>query len=258
MAFVPAGEFVMGSDWTDESSLQDEYPEHVVSLSAYWIDLYEVTNAEFAAFLNDYGGNVSPDGYEMLDDDDADRRIFLDDETWYAEPEHADHPVIEVSWYGAATFCDSHGKRLPTEAEWEKAARGGCEIGGDPLACEDPDDERTYPWGDVLDCEHANYGDCEDDTTPVGSYPLGVSPYGVYDMAGNVWEWCSDWYQSAYYAASPEEDPQGPESGNKRVTRGGACCGYGLDPRCAYRFFAPPAYTGGGLGFRCARSYAAH
>jgi len=253
MAHIPAGEsvFVMGSDPGEGD--YDEEPEHMAYLSAYEIDLYEVTNSEFADFINAYGSITSPEGYEMLDADDPDRHIFWDGTSWYAEAGYADHPVIEVSWYGAKTYCEYNGKRLPTEAEWEKAARGGCEVGGAPGACEDPADERSYPWGEGIDCEHANYSGCVGDTTPVGSYPAGVSPYGLYDMAGNVWEWVADWYDDYYYSVSPRSDPPGPESGTYRVFRGGSWSHFTGILRVANRGGGSPGYSGDDLGFRCAR-----
>jgi len=225
----------------------------VANLSGYEIDLYEVTNEEFAEFLNAYGSNISPEGYEMLDDDDADRHIYWDGSSWYAEAGYEVHPVIEVTWYGANTYCDYNGKRLPTEAEWEKAARGGCEVGGDPGACEDPADERTYPWGEGIGCDHANYEGCVEDTTPVGSYPLGVGPYGAYDMAGNVWEWVHDWWDEDYYDDSPYQDPQGPGSGTARIVRGGSWIDGSIGLRVAGRDDLLPVNSDSGHGFRCAR-----
>ena len=255
MVDIPAGEFVMGSDPSDPPSTGDEYPEHVVWLSPYEIDLYEVTNSEFADFLNAYGLNISPEGYEMLDADDDDRHIYWEDisSSWYAEGRYGDHPVIEVTWYGANTYCDYNGKRLPTEAEWEKAARGGCEVGGSPGTCEDPADERTYPWGEGIDCGHANYYGCVGDTTPVGSYPLGVSPYGPYDMAGNVWEWVKDWFGYDYYDSTPYMDPQGPVSGTSRGLRGGSWNLSTNSLRVANRNYSNPGSSGNNGGFRCAR-----
>jgi len=251
MASIPAGEFVMGSD--PGEGHPDEEPEHVVYLSAYEIDLYEVTNEEFSNFLNAYGSNTSSEGYEMLDEDDSDRHIFWDGDSWYAEAGYEDHPVIEVTWYGANTFCDYFGKRLPTESEWEKAARGGCEVGGDPGACEDPADERIYPWGEGIDCSYANYSDCVGDTTPVGSYPAGVSPYGLHDMAGNVWEWVLDWYIPDYYSPSLLYDPLGPEKSSYRDLRGGS---WVINPyllRVANRNYSFPDDSNFNDGFRCAR-----
>ena len=263
MAYIPAGEFVMGSDEIDPDSYYDEYPEHVVYLSGYEIDLFAVTNIEFAEFLNAYGTNISPEGYEMLDSDAAYRHIFLDGSSWYAEGGYGDHPVIEVSWYGANTYCDYYGKRLPTEAEWEKTARGGCEVGGNPATCDDPADERAYPWGDAEPtCDHANYIDdehgypytyCVGDTTSVGIYSRGMSPYGAYDMAGNVWEWVKDWYDYNYYDYTPYMDPQGPGSGTSRVLRGGSWCfgAYGL--RVSYRSYLGPVFSVINIGFRFVR-----
>ena len=257
MVLIPTGEFVMGSDETDLDSLNDEYPEHVVNLSAYEIDLYEVTNQEFADFLNSYGSNVSPEGYQMHST--VYGHITPVGGTWWVDAGYEDHPVNWVTWYGANTFCDYYGKRLPTEAEWEKAARGGCEFGTDPEEC-DHQDERTYPWGEGIDCEHANYspdygiGDtCMGETTPVGSYTLGVSPYGPYDMAGNVWEWVHDWHDADYYDYSPAVDPQGPESGSDRVTRGGSWIIDSRYNRCASRVTSNPTDKYSNVGFRCAR-----
>ena len=253
MVTIPAGEFVMGSDPGEGAA--DEMPEHVVWLSAFDIDLFAVTNHEFADFLNAYGSNLSPEGYEMLDEDDPDRHIFWVGGSWHAEFRYREHPAIEVTWYGASAFCDYYGKRLPTEAEFEKASRGGCEVGG-ACVCDTHDDERTYPWGEEIDCDHANYSGCVGDTTPVGSYPLGVSPYGAYDMAGNVWEWVFDWYEMYYYAFSPYKDPQGPSSGTNRALHGGGSWTdgtYGM--RVARRWPYDPISSGNNVGFRCAREY---
>ena len=254
MVTIPAGEFVMGSDSGEGAA--DEMPEHVVWLSAYDFDLFAVTNIEFADFMNAYGSNISPEGYEMLDADDPDRHVYWDGVSWHVEQGYWGHPVIEVTWYGASAFCDYYGKRLPTEAEFEKAARGSCEEGGAFCVCEDPDDERTYPWGEGIYCDLANYSGCVGDTTPVGSYPLSVSPYGAYDMAGNVWEWVFDWYEIGYYDYSPYKDPQGPASGTNRALHGGGSWTdgtYGM--RVARRWPFNPIASGNNVGFRCAREY---
>jgi formylglycine-generating enzyme required for sulfatase activity len=222
VVYVPAGNFTMGSD----SGFSDEKPVHTVYLDAYYIDRFEVTNFQFAEFLS--AGNGSH--Y------DSPMRITQSGSTYTAQSGYENHPVIHVNWYGAKAYCEWAGKRLPTEAEWEKAARGT--------------DGRTYPWGEGIDSTKANYNSSE--TTPVGSYPGGVSPYGAYDMTGNVWEWVSDWYSSTYYSSSPSSNPQGSSSGSLRVLRGGSW-NY-INPsalRSAFRAGLDPGLRLPYYGFRC-------
>jgi serine/threonine-protein kinase len=196
MVLVPAGQFTMGS----RRGAVDERPVHVVQLLDFYIDQYEVTNARYADCVQT-GSCLVP-----LVVSSSTRRSYYDN------LDYADYPVIHVTWTMAQAYCAWRGGRLPTEAEWEKAARG--------------DDERIFPWGDTQpDCSFANFSGlsgCLADTTPVGNYPASISPFGAYDMAGNVWEWVLDWYGESYYAASPEASPEGPESGVFRVMRGGA------------------------------------
>jgi formylglycine-generating enzyme required for sulfatase activity len=213
MVLVPAGEFQMGCDPAHNdgySCRPDELPLHTVYLDDFYIDLYEVTTERFASFLNERG-NQEEGGVTWLMRGGIYyvRRLSEREGIWQPEAVYADHPVVLVSWYGAKSYCEWRGARLPTEAEWEKAARGAS-------------GPRAYPWGD----QRANYTMANsirsvDDTTPVGSYPSGASPYGVLDMAGNVWEWVNDWYQSDYYGQSPTSNPPGPASGDYRVYRGG-------------------------------------
>ena len=199
MALVPAGEFTMGDDHGPE----DERPAHVVYLDAFDIDIYEVTNKQYKACVD--AGICQPPVYSGSSTHSS----------YYGNSQYEDYPVIYVNWDMANTYCGTwRGADLPTEAQWEKAARGT--------------DARTYPWGEeVPDCSTANYwsltyGVCVGDTDAVGSYESDKSPYGIYDMAGNVSEWVADWYSENYYQNSPTVNPVGPDSGQGRAIRGGA------------------------------------
>ncbi|MBE7536719.1 MAG: SUMF1/EgtB/PvdO family nonheme iron enzyme [Anaerolineales bacterium] len=237
MMFVPAGEFSMGSD----SGSDVEKPIHSVTLDAYFIDKYEVTNAAYKRCV-DAGGCEPPK-----------QSSSYTRTAYYSNPEFDEYPIIYVDWNMANAYCEWRGARLPTEAEWEKAARGL--------------DERTYPWGNTFDGTKLNFCDkncsfdwadknVDDgyaDTAPVGSYQDGVSPYGLFDMAGNVWEWVADWYDSDYYINSPASNPLGPSSGQSRVLRGGSWGFYVNDVRSAGRGWVTPDYFEFYIGFRCAR-----
>lgn len=225
LVFVPAGEFNMGSD-----SESDAQPTHQVDLSAFWIDQTEVTNAMYAKCAVD-GGCTPP--------------LATNSNThnsYYDNSEFDDFPVIYVNWSQASAYCSWSNRRLATEAEWEKAARGT--------------DGRTYPWGEGIDCHKANYffNKCIGDTTKVGSYLEGVSPYDVYDMAGNVWEWVNDWYDGNYYRASPMSNPQGPTLGEYRVLRGGSWNDFNNAIPSANRNSSNPSSASSDIGFRCALS----
>jgi formylglycine-generating enzyme required for sulfatase activity len=220
MVFVPAGQFIMGSDASDPEADPDEKPQHTLQLDAYWIDRTEVTNAMYRRCV-EAGGCTAPMH-----------------SSHYSITKYADHPIGGVTWFQAGEYCIWAGRRLPTEAEWEKAARGT--------------DGRLYPWGnDAPDDKLLNFAGNMGDTSAVGSYPVGASPYGALDMAGNVWEWVADGYDANYYAHSPTTNPPGGNSANQRVVRGGE---WGADARAvrsANRFWAFPGRNDTD-GFRCA------
>jgi formylglycine-generating enzyme required for sulfatase activity len=240
MILIPAGEFTMGRSAKDEftgcqelgqdcqlSAFMDEEPVHPVVLDAFSIDKTEVSNALYKA-CEDQGACTPPQ--ESNSNTQA---------SYYGNPTFDDYPVIYVTWDQASTYCEWRGARLPTEAEWEKAARGT--------------DGRSYPWGEKIDETFANFNYSVGDTTAVGSYEDGKSPYGAYDMAGNVWEWVADWYSDTYYGKSPAENPPGPASGELRVLRGGSWGLVGVSVSTSYRYARDPAESGPDLGFRCAK-----
>lgn len=240
---ILAGTFQMGCDssnWEENFCTANawqvyEQPLHTVFLNAYVIDRYEVTNARYQSCV-DAGGCTAPQSLG------SHTRA-----SYYGNPTYADYPVINVTWQQATAFCAWAGKRLPTEAEWERASRGSI-------------DTRKYPWGDSAPaCAKANYwgqtGGCVGDTSRVGSYVSGASPDAVMDMAGNVWEWVNDWYMAGYYEISPGSNPQGPATGTHRVMRGGSWDFEGDFLRSAFRSGGVPANWSGYVGFRCARSH---
>jgi formylglycine-generating enzyme len=224
MAYVPAGVFLMGSD----RGRFDEYPIHPVDLEAFYIDRYEVTNDLYKACVD--AGVCQP----------VRRRSSATRTSYYDNRRYIRYPVIFVDWHTAQTYCETWREaRLPTEAEWEKAARGGTDA--------------IYPWGDVPDCNLANYGNCLRDTSGVTIYNLGASRYGLHHMAGNVWEWVSDWYSDDYYRSSPEENPQGPDTGTEKVLRGGSWKDDYAEIRSMNREAENPLHSSHLIGFRCAR-----
>jgi formylglycine-generating enzyme required for sulfatase activity len=222
MRLVPAGEFIMGNDLGESN----QRPAHRVYLDAYYIDTYEVTNAAYRACV------------------EAGKCLAPTNSLRYSSPKYDQHPVVFITWSLAESFCEWRLARLPTEAEWEKAARGT--------------DARTYPWGEKIDHTYANYDLNVGDTTVVGSYLPGVSPYGLYDMAGNVWEWVADWYGGNYYRSYSADgwisNPIGPRDESFRGLRGGAWDSKAYFVGSAYRSWYDPLYDTEKIGFRCARS----
>jgi formylglycine-generating enzyme required for sulfatase activity len=239
MALIPSGCFNMGDAFNEGSS--SELPVHNVCItSSFYMDVHEVTNGSYAACVSG-GGCTAPGNSSSITRG-----------SYYGNPTYNNFPVIYVNWNQATAYCAWAGKRLPTEAEWERSARGG--LSG-----------KRFPWGDTVSCANANYyayptgysydvnptdGWCIGDTSLVGSY--AANGYGLYDMAGNVYEWTNDWHSSTYYSSSPSNDPPGPSSGTSRVLRGGLWGDYTYYLRVANRIYYTPTAMGSGVGFRCA------
>jgi formylglycine-generating enzyme required for sulfatase activity len=217
MILIPAGEFLMGDD---TAPFAYEKPQHTVTLDSYWIDRAEVTNAQYRLCVE--------------------AEACAEPKVWEDENLNGDDQPVLVPWEGAQAYCKWAGARLPSEAEWEKAARGT--------------DGRKWPWGNEFDPSRANLSGDEDGymlTAPVGIFPTGASAYGALDMAGNAAEWVADWYDAEYYAHSPAKNPTGPGSGDRKVYRGTVANG-GSGPekcRCTTRY---PGDTNWQYGFRCA------
>lgn len=284
MALIPEGLFLMGSTADDIDKLLEldrnveagrfdvEVPQREVYISAYLIDKYPVTNAEYKKFIES-GGYKKRDFWSDAGWDYVLRSKPLDSDVVNSALDGEDDcPVVNVSWYEADAFAKYAGKRLPTEAEWEKAARGT--------------DGRVYPWGNEFDKTRLNCAESKiEKPTPVTKYPEGQSDYGCFDMAGNIWEWTADWFDSQYYRSAPDRDPQGPvkaedkpffgrpedvgtsiydlepsKAGSStlsdcKVLRGGSWNGGGvIHIRCANRDYDEPDYKNDTIGFRCARS----
>jgi formylglycine-generating enzyme required for sulfatase activity len=219
MVEIPAGEFTMGNDAGDD----DEKPAHTVTLEAFEIDMFEVTNADFAKFVEETGYQTEVEKAGEVG--------------WRRYTEGRDnHPVVKVTWNDADAYCQWAGKRLPTEAEWEKAAKG--------------EEGLLYPWGNEWDPAKANTKESGfRGTVQVGSFPEGVSPYGVFDMAGNAWEWIADWYQ-----AYPDSTYQSEYFGERfKVTRGGGWFQAANLVTASNRSATDPSAANDDLGFRCAR-----
>jgi formylglycine-generating enzyme required for sulfatase activity len=234
MLYVPSGTFQMGSDESDSDADSDEFPQHPVTLDAFWIDQTEVTNAQYAL---------------CVADGECEESAFAD----YTNYNRDDCPVVGVSWHDAAAYCEWVGARLPTEAEWEYAARG--------------EQGFIFPWGDEFDCSRGNFDDereydgyvvpggegCDGylTTAPVGSFQIGASWCGAQDMAGNAWEWVADWHGD--YPSTAQVNPTGPAEGANMVLRGGGWDSNHTQVRAAYRLdnLIRPAFRFDFAGFRC-------
>jgi formylglycine-generating enzyme required for sulfatase activity len=278
MVFLSGGSFLMGTDETEGYAADGEGPVHVVRVSPFWIDPHAVSNGRFAAFVDATGFVTEAERFEwafvfagLLPNGFTPTRAVVHAPWWrqvydadWRHPEgpgstiahRMDHPVVQVSWNDAAAYCAWAGTRLPTEAEWEYAARGGLV-------------QKRFPWGDELTPggEHRmnvwqgrfpTHNTAEDGyagTAPVDAFP--PNGYGLFNMTGNVWEWCADWFNASYYASAPRSDPRGPRSGTRRVMRGGSyLChrSYSYRYRVAARGANTPDSAAGNIGFRCVRS----
>ncbi len=230
---IPAGEFLMGTSISKRDGGRDEYPERRIFLDAFYMDSLEITNGRYLEFVKAAGHRIP--------EHPRDKTLTL----WQGATVPAafkDHPVINVDWSDAAAYCEWAGRRLPTEAEWERTARGTT--------------GRRFPWGDAEPTRTlANYlnqwrngGGLE----PVGSHPQGASPEGVQDLQGNVWEWVADWYDPHYYEKGPLRNPKGPNEGTRKVMRGSGWESEAPVLRSAHRLSSDPKNRNHSLGFRCA------
>lgn len=231
MVFVPGGEYRRGRShalpddglkWFP-ALLKDDRPVRTIRVDAFYVDAREVTNAEYASFVKATG-----------------HRTPVHWRAGRLAPEQEKLPAVNVSWDDAAAYAKWAGKRLPTEAEWERACRGLAE-------------GQKYPWGEREPAESDARFDVLDGPCEVGKFAPNY--LGLYDMAGNAWEWCSDWYDRDYYGRAPEENPQGPASGLYRVLRGGSWADIAKYLTCANRSWARPAERSPNIGFRCAKSF---
>ncbi len=251
MVYIPADEFLMGAAGADTLAGDDEKPQHTVYLDGFWMDRTEATSAMFKRFVDETG--------YATDAQKSGQGYFWSGSAWVAvksaDWQHPggpttsitgqdNYPVVQVSWNDAAAYCRWVGHRLPTEAEWEKAARGS--------------DDRLYPWGDAApDSTRLNFNRVVGDTTEVSHYPSGASLYGALDMAGNVWEWVANFYSETYYSAAPDRNPGGPASGRGHIRRGGSWASSHetelVYVTTTYRLWNNPSSRTDVTGFRCAR-----
>ncbi len=287
MTLIPGGEIAMGDH---HDAMADALPVHAIFVDSFYMDIHEIHNQQYADFLSAalsqgsievVDGLIYPAGgtevYCEISDVDADSRIRLSHGHFSVIPGKELHPMLEVSWYGAAAYAnwrseqdgrspcydlttwdcdfDANGFRLPTEAEWEYAARGG-----------ERAPYRRYPWGDSINGANANYWNSADPyevnaqpwTTPAGYFDGGQTPtgpsmlngYGLYDISGNAWEWCNDWFSPSYYETSEYDNPRGPATGGSRAIRGGSWLGDAAFLRCAVRYDRPADRRGASYGFR--------
>lgn len=235
MVLVPAGAFQMGSAGKGLDEDASERPIHEVQVASFYIDVKEVTTDAYAAFLNAAGTLTDGNGHDYLGMPDN-NLIESADGGWRPRKGRENFPMVNVTWYGAMAYARWAGKRLPTEAEWEKAARGT--------------DGRRYPWGEGADMSRLRFG--QDNLGPVGGYPSGASPYGCLDMVGSVWEWTDSLFRPYPYVA--DDGREDSSVSERRVARGGSWTGEPHILTVTYRFRPEPGFAHRYLGFRCAKS----
>jgi formylglycine-generating enzyme required for sulfatase activity len=253
MSLIPAGSFLMGSN---DDDIKDIAPSHELYIDAFYMDVYEVTNEQFASFLNDSRPQEGVkfkrwDWVVIRNDLETEERftwwpteIIYEDGKYVAFEGFKKNPVVTASWYAAEAYCRWAEKRLPTEAEWEKAARGGLK-------------KKRFPWGNEIPTGGVVFDKVwRDNMVPAPTGKVGnyySNGYGLFDMAGNVWEWVSDWYDPDYYGKSPDNNPKGPKSGELKVLKGGAWHNMAMALRVAIRNAEYPLENGDAVGFRCAK-----
>jgi serine/threonine-protein kinase len=238
LLYIPEGSFLMGASASDGQAYASERPQHNVWLDAFWMDRTEVSNAQYAACVTASACSAPAKGSLQHAS-----KVYGQSDLYYGNAQYNQYPVDFVDWAQADAYCKWAGRQLPTEAQWEKAARGT--------------DGRTYPWGEEAACDKANYtplakSTCLGDTSKVGSYPNGASPFGALDMAGNVAEWVADWYEETFYQNSPQRNPTGPVTGQYRILRGGSYHDFIQGLRSSRRQWADPSTQAFMSGFRCA------
>lgn len=233
LTLIPAGEFLMGTSISNRDGGRDEYPDRRIFLNAFYLDSLEVTNGRYLEFVKATGHRIP--------EHPRDKKLTL----WQGATVPAafkEHPVINVDWYDADAYCAWAGRRLPTEAEWERAARGTT--------------GRRFPWGDAEPtrtlANYLNQWRNGAGLEPVGSHPQGASPEGVQDLQGSVWEWVADWYDPSYYEKGPLRNPKGPAEGTRKVIRGSGWESEAPLLRSAHRLSSDPKNRNHSLGFRCA------
>jgi sulfatase modifying factor 1 len=238
LVYVTGGSFEMGYETNDNHIGTDQQPVHQVTVNDFKISIHEITNKQYSEFLNEINANSDGtyNGMELIRIDASDCSIYYSNDEFKYQTIEEQYPVVEVTWYGANEYCNYYGGRLPTEAEWEYAARGGIEM------------TPTLYAGSNQIADVAWYGSIEDHVQNI--MEKQPNELGIYDMTGNAWEWCSDWYEQNYYNDSPTDNPQGPETGTHKSLRGGAWNNFENMCLVSTRSYNAPEGSNGSSSFR--------